>query len=71
MTTNDSWGALEHRARMDDIAAVKRREITLDVAHQRAEDRRRKVGLLAGEAAALVSAHVRDLRYASMREATK
>jgi len=40
-----AWGAQEHRTRIDDIAAVKRGEITLKEAQKRARKRSRESGM--------------------------
>ena len=66
--SQDAWGAKEHKARLEDIAAYKRDKISLEEAQDRASQRRKEAGLSHGKAAALVSDHVRDLRYAALSE---
>lgn len=61
------WGEREHQARLNDIASAKRGEITLDDAKRRAEMRRREVGLSVGQAAELVSDHVRSMRWSQAK----
>lgn len=69
---SDDFGKNEYEARIADLAAFKRGEMTLDEVKSRAEGRRKAVGFRRGRATSEVSAHVRAVRRAkSATQSTK
>lgn len=62
------FGKNEYEARIADLAAFKRGEMTLDEVKDRAESRRKSVGLRRGRAALEVGDHIRTLRRATKEQ---